>query len=347
MYCVNNAKRTEELRLLFWNRCDEFPNFLEDSFIDRFIKTGLYEVEWHGKPVLYDGGDKTIVYDNGLFMCENLPFPVVNRNGDGNYTPCGCIAQSAKRIKDCHLFILNNADYDSYAVSNSDNTTHVLEGALVEKMPSISFRCVARLFNKSVIEAAHMFADGTIYIKDWTPDKLIPRVTGKLPPPGYQVRGNKKEYWHRPASILFTCGTTHYLIGQDEGSYFGVELPESANTVTQAFNVLMPKIVRKQKNVQRQGEWFIWPVEKPPVILGTISRFGNRQLKLDLPREHYDSNVHSLCADEIVVDYPIWYAKNFSIFHPEHNTLTPSYKNRWYAITCNTAVRSVSVEGVD
>lgn len=242
-----------------------------------------------------------------------------------------------------------------------------------ENAPFISFRCLARFFYNDKMgtlagerrysrEVAKLLVDGTLKIKDFTPSETIKAVkeNGKYIPPssGFtlaQSYPGGPRHWHRSGSVLIRDmrkGGRSYIFGQDEGTYFGCELPKHPRNVTEAYEVLMPKEAIGTEFL-RQGEWFAVPVDKKDVP--EISSDVLSATSVVLPRESKDSNVHELGtddADNIRVDLKtrrIYVVGYWELLHDEHLDLsTPSNKhNQWYTFYENTAIRSFSEEGVD
>lgn len=224
--------------------------------------------------------------------------------------------------------------------------------------PSMSFACLARLLHKRseqvhslVNKAFEEVASGKIVVLDYTPDEKISiphqyRRTEKqrkklVPPaPGFTLVGGKE--WHRPATVLLQRGTIRYVLGQDEGQYFGVELVGGPNTVQEAFDDMVPVEARGKKGIMRQGEWFAIPVEDKdvPAALGLIT-------EIVLPKDAPDSQDHSVQANEIRIGNGCIYAQNFRMTHEEHKDITNRPGEDWYKFVHNTVVKSVSMQGVD
>jgi hypothetical protein len=264
------------------------------------------------------------------------------------------------KAKDNKALLLVDAD--------DNNNTHVISSYIDndEGHPFVSFECVGQMFKdrKDVIE---MLAKGQLVLLDYTPDERIPftanekklnsTIAGrkKLASPkiGFSQVGNS---WHRSGSCLFqhVKSGTCYIFGQDEGTYFGCELPEPAKTVQEAFDVLTPKEVRG-KPYQRQGEWFALPVEEKnvPATKDCVLQFTKGEENIGsygddpvfLPLDDEVSNKHHISTDDgrVGKDGQV-YVKDAKITHDEHQTLVVE---GWATFYRNTAVRSVSQEGVD
>lgn len=160
--------------------------------------------------------------------------------------------------------------------------------------------------------------------------------------------------WHRAATALFydRQRTCYYLLGQDEGTYFGVEISGERviRTVNAAFKALIP-VQAQGSGVLRQGEWFVVPVKEkdlPPLNKRAWAE------KIVLPMETPDSKPHCIFAqsDEpqqfqqlFVATNGRVFAKNFALRHEDHTEIY--CKDHWYTFVRNTAVRSFSQEGVD
>ena len=157
---------------------------------------------------------------------------------------------------------------------DNDRNDLVFDSSLFE-FPVVSFSCMARFF-KNENEFKTRVANGKLKIVDYTPDASIELTKAELetiksknynglvpPEPGYSLIDGTYEVkkWHRSGSVLFYDEEKDMCIltGQDEGTYFGVELPKKCNTIKQAFECLIPKEVKGKKYL-RQGEWFIFHV---------------------------------------------------------------------------------------
>lgn len=146
----------------------------------------------------------------------------------------------------------------------------------------------------------------------------------------------------------------HYIFGQDEGSYFGCELPRKASNIKDAFLALTPKEVLGKK-YDRQGEWFIIEVPESdiPNLKDRFFEFGNEKTGSYnanygyLPIENEESNFHILNNIDhgIISKNGQIYVKGGCIVHSQHETI--NFGNKWHTFYCNNAIRSVSVEGVD
>ena len=162
---------------------------------------------------------------------------------------------------------------------------------------------------------------------------------------------------HRSGAVVLEYKGNYYLFGQDEGTYFGVQLPKAVNTLSQAYNALIPKKVQGKKYV-RQGEWFVVSLEEAglelPALKDCVSCYtNNNPISLNeaviLPREE-GGNAHSIDLNpkgSYRIDFKNRiYAKGFGLSHDEHKSI---YKDdtKWYTFYKNTALKSVSQMGVD
>jgi hypothetical protein len=201
-------------------------------------------------------------------------------------------------------------------------------------------------------------AKGTIQVLDFDPDKTIAysgaekrrkKPENNIPPaPGYTAINAG---WHRPATVLLRNTRTkqHYLMGIDDGQYFGCVLAGKPRTVQHAYSDLVPKVAQEVAGVQRQGEWFVVPVKEKHVPAPPKGSPEICLLRAILPKEDPDSNDHTIEIEEgsgntIRVVGDRIYARDGELLHSQHPRLTWA---GWVMIVRNTAVRSVSVEGVD
>lgn len=236
------------------------------------------------------------------------------------------------------------------------------------KLPVASLLCLAKLCNivsskKQKLEAEHLTKlANTVRLIDFTPQTLTElsekeRRTGRLKQQkgehtlvySYNFR-RARRMWHKPSTCLFLCNNKRFILGRDEATYFGCELPSSccAVSVKEAFEDLKPDEVIGKRGVLRQGEWFAIPV-----AARSVPKIGDKRVitndRINLPVEDASSNIHELNGshyhDIRILDNKI-YARNWNLEHNQHDTLH-SVSGVWYTFARNTAVRSVSQEGVD
>ncbi len=234
-----------------------------------------------------------------------------------------------------------------------------------ERFPTVSFECIRRLYPEkyTVHDIASWLASGSLRVLDYTLDdrrsvtakeeKLIEKgeIHKLQGPVGYTLM-SREGYWHRSGTLLLhdTDLGQYYLLGQDEGTYFGVQLPRRARTVEEAYTVLTPVEARGVKGVQRQGEWFAVPVDEKDVpgaieAIALLTDEGSDTPNVALPVDNVDSNRHILyTTNGRIMGSGQIYAHNPSLTHNEHAELSLV---GWYTFYRNTAVRSVSVQGVD
>lgn len=244
---------------------------------------------------------------------------------------------------------------------------NVLSGTeFAKNFSSISLTTIATMLygvkesgSKEQIKNIHRVADelisGKINLLDITKDVTKPltksekvilnrcnknniNYDGKIPT-GFTLLPHSKK-WHMSSSVLIEKNNKRYIFGQDEGTYFGCELRGTPNTVKDAFINLIPEQAFG-KRYKRQGEWFAVPA-KPPT-----SECLELSLTVGLPKDDELSNNHIVNdAKEIRVDLKrkLIYANGGSLEHDQHNPLIFSGWNCFYK---NTALRSVSEEGVD
>ena len=265
--------------------------------------------------------------------------------------PGAIVVQTTKKLlKDNKLkrMVLINADDDNEMESLVDEFDNL-------GVPATSFRCMQRFYEGN--EALDRISEGKLMMFDFTSDTyknlsvtdkklLSENKTPKPPEPGFSLVGSGAgQRWHRSGTVLLQDKERNFciLMGQDEGTYFGVQLPKMVRTVAEAFESLVPKEVTGQK-YQRQGEWFMVPVDEKDVpTLTECSAYSEDTLVL--PIETADSNYHYLAADEIRVGFDGYvYAQNVNLTHDEHQSLRGI---GWHVFYKNTAVRSFSEQGVD
>lgn len=230
------------------------------------------------------------------------------------------------------------------------------------KLPTTSFACLNRFYtDKSDEVAVQMLASGQLKIVEYNCDdtkslsaedrKVLRRKKNNIPKPpeaGYTLIHSGKGYnWHRSGTVLFQDDKKNMTIlqGQDEGTYFGVELPTKCKTIKEGYNSLIPSEIRNKKVAYiRQGEWFMVSVaEKDVPKLKDCAAYSATDMCL--PIENEDSNIHRIEAYDIRVSKNgLIYAKNPEVYHDEHQSIS---KEGWNTFYKNTALRAFSQEGVD
>lgn len=264
------------------------------------------------------------------------------------------------------LTVLQNGD--------EDNNT-LVDDFQGFNFPTVSFRCLGRFYNeeddtKGISMMAKAIASGDLRVVDFTPDDsrdMTPEdmaadkafwkyrenvVAMRKPkevvlPPMPPERGftAMNDRWHRSATVLMhdKAKRMTLILGQDEGSYFGCEIPGTPKTVADAFTALIPKDLRDRGELLRQGEWFFIPVDETEIPSMTGATVHLEEFAL--PVEHESSNQHRVrCADGRVAKDGSIYALNPSMEHEDHATTEAL---GWHTFRRNTAKRSFSEGGVD
>ena len=352
--------------------------------VDTFLKTGESDAYWGSFPcVREDGGNPSIfvIRRNGsLISCGHFSSaPAVAPY----FLPrCGVawikasdavlVKSSKPKLRKFDL-ILNGDEMD-------DADPSVL---LEDKSAGItaSFDIFAELLapkGKRIPESRILgwLNDGSIRILDSSPDetrKLNPATQRKVsalkeknsnrqpalvklrkairpPEAGFTLMGSSGGLqWHRAATVLFRYGKTVYLIGQDEGTYFGCQLADHPETIKEAYLSLMPEKVRKITGPLRQGEWFAIPVpvSEVPKLEQCIASFSlYTETTCNLPCDDKESKTHSVSSDDGRISAAGIFVCGGTLSHEEHEDLDIP-KKKWMTFVKNTAVRSVSREGVD
>lgn len=318
-----------------------------------------------GNSLLMHGDNPVFFFDNN--NSYNREWAVIKDNivYDYNYN-------STSPISDRIIGIILDRPFKGFAktlILRGDNEFNNLVSGNKLGMPTFSFSALSRMVyndetKKNVGKVVDSMISGAIEVLDFTADEKEPltkaqkkqltahrKSTKNNPPPtgkaGFSIVGNE---WHKSASFLLRHNannmgrnTSHYIFGQDEGTYFGSVLPVPVKTVDEAFEILIPEEA-KEKKYQRQGEWFIIPVDESeiPSIQDTIA-FGS----VVLPLEDEKSNAHTIFTsnDEVInvrvsSDGRI-YAKDSYLYHNQHDTI---YWKGWVTFYRNTALKSVSAE---
>ena len=173
------------------------------------------------------------------------------------------------------------------------------------------------------------------------------------PAPGFSLVNTSPATWHKSATVLIRSGKRTFLMGQDEGTYFGCILADNPSSIDDAYTSLMPKEARGVKGVLRQGEWFAIPVKNqksvpnqfsPETILW--SDIENDDTSLCFGIEDDSSNHHHFRGEVIITKDGRYFARDFEISHNEHASMFGE-NGIWYTFARNTAKSSYSAERVD
>lgn len=159
-------------------------------------------------------------------------------------------------------------------------------------------------------------------------------------------------FLHKAGTVLIKYNKTYFIMGFDDGQYFGCELPKvtaatAPKTIEEGLKLLQPKEVTKSNFIGRQGEWFMIKSEIPVKDVPLNKRFSmcdDSYASCILPKDSMRSNDHAINADWFtLLDGDLhWY--NVVVFHDQHEEMKSYGLVRFIK---NTAVRSVSVNGVD
>lgn len=342
--------------------------------VDDFLVTGKSGCNHNKGPIIVDRDqDVYLVRNNQLFCIGAIEYGVTGEEefspDKGGYDdlkkmgdPDAALIASRQKTGKFHLVVDGDDPDDGsrvrdVSVANASRTT------------TISYECLAQLMNGKRNAALEAVASGKLKVLDCTADerrdvtptqkkplaalrrkrKTTEEIRTALRPPqhGFTLIDGSKWHWHRSATVLLLSGKETWMLGQDDDTYFGVVLPDHPTTIKDAFTSLTPEPIRRIKGVLRQGEWFACPVSEKevPAESDCLAAFDS----LWMPKDDPDSNTHELSADDGRVNSEGVFARNFGLYHEEHGRLTPpsgSHK-QWYRFYHNTAVRSVSQEGVD
>jgi len=357
---------------------DDEDNFLPEASTDGRVlfvnrKTGTVVVEdveqsnclanhtiynRYGLINCIDSGGLDKYLDNDKIFTESNPFvprvraviAVIYKNGE---------------------FILN-ADEDA---ADADGDTLVGEDYF-DEMPTVSFDCLANLIANRVVrnlkQRRTILEKANLKVLDFTPEvkkhvspgllkeytklgeakRVSWRRNQKPPEAGFSliVPGSGGIMWHKSATVVIREKKT-FLMGQDEGTYFGCILKDHPKTVTGAYESLIPESAKGIKGVIRQGEWFAIPVADKVVPDKTDSEclmWGDSSSDCCsiFPVEDKDSNRHCIYGEIIFTKSGKFFARNFGIQHDDHAELRGD-QGRWYTFDRNTALASYSAEKVD
>ena len=328
-----------------------------------FLREGRSTVLFKNKPLLTSNGcGSSIITENNLVFCLSSTVDTDAKTIQDLYhavshldycVPSGVLINCKKRtpqIKNFKMLVLVNGDID---VDNSPQYS-LLDDVSGEGMPTTSFNCLNMFYLQG--EGLSRLASGELKVVDYTLDeirnltshdrKVMSRKKNNvpLPPePGFTLVNNR---WHRSGTVLLQDKDRKMCIimGQDEGTYFGCELPKMVKTIPEAYVSLIPEEIREVP-FQRQGEWFMIEVDSElvPDHKNCIAEADEIYLQIDSD----DSNLHSVYGDQIRVGQDGFiYAKSPSVTHDQHESINGD-SEKWYTFYKNTALRSFSQEGVD
>lgn len=266
---------------------------------------------------------------------------------------------------------------------NADEEVSELEfvgSSYYEDMPCVSFNCLVNLVEDKVITStsaredvlskarieivAFSLAETRKITKTLQAALTAARKSSNFrflawgakqnpPAPGFSLVDGSPAKWHKSATVLIRNGKRTFLMGQDEGTYFGCILADNPSSIDAAYVSLMPKEARGVKGVLRQGEWFAIPVQNqksvpdqfsPETILWTD--INNDDTALCFGIEDDDSNHHYFRGEVIITKDGRYFARDFSIEHDEHAAMRGE-NGVWYTFARNTAKASYSAERVD
>lgn len=212
-------------------------------------------------------------------------------------------------------------------------------------MPTASFLFIQKLYRKKINILSHI--KSKFKLIDYELEEKIPlnfeerkcRNKSKLIPPKSRFSINYKN-WHRYQSVLLNDPENKMwiLAGEDEGAYFVQQLPKRAKNIDDAFNSLVPKQAIG-KEYDRQGKWFIVPVDKSEVPdHGDCVSSHNESICLPL-ENNLDKTHHIRGEDVRVGKNNVIYANNFQISHDYYAPITKTKTKGWFAFYRNNSVR--------
>ncbi len=151
----------------------------------------------------------------------------------------------------------------------------------------------------------------------------------------------------RPEACVLKYKERYFLSSMDSNWYFLSELPRPVRTVDEAFEVLLPERLQKDKTVEykRQGEWFF---VEAPVMSGVTPKqvYQSLQKRFELPKDRPNSNAHIATRGlSGPADKKIFVSG--SIHHSEHRMLVLSKAGspKIFEALHNSAVASWSAGG--
>lgn len=354
--------------------------------LDSFLRTGKSEVTHKGHPLVYDTQNAILWIKDGLVFqveewCHRSQKERVAVDGEklrewyhglvirdfSHPDMMGTIVPSL--VREAKFTLVMDGD------ENGGKVLHPKDARLAT---TLSYECLGQLLATPgrigirSEEVAKRIASSKLKVVAATADETLP-VTAKVKTQIAALREKKMKWkdvqaeikppeagmtllrknstssnWHRSATVLISDGTKTYLIGQDDDTYFGCELADNPKTISAAFTSLIPQRLRRKKGIFRQGEWFAIPIptNKVPAAEKCVC---TAQDAVILPKDHPNSNDHYVgsCDGEAVRVSPEGvFVISGILEHVEHpEVILP--KDKWFTFIRNTAIRSVSQEGVD
>lgn len=331
-----------------------------------YLTSGTPELVYNKKIIVnsqcddYIGNEKIFVIDKGLVCYHRISYTLGALYGvirEGKF-------QSGREL---HGVIVPQKFGDNKAlfIANGDeDRNYLVDFATNQKsFPTLSFQCFRRFFfENDVYKSISLLVSGKVKVLDVRPDETIEMTAKELKE--YERKGLDYKYvpkyhppqagftvvypgkWHRPATLLVYHSESRRTIifGQDEGSYFGCEVPGYPKTISDAFEALIPKELRGRKDLRRQGEWFFAPISKkavPPVEKSLVTYVES----FCLPVENEDSKSHVVdCSKMRLTKDGRIYVCDPAVSHEDHDTLD---LEGWYTVHRNLAKQSFSEQGVD
>ena len=255
--------------------------------LKKFILNGIETNFQFGEHPVYftdEHPGAVVIIDRKVFSFE-LSFFEEYGNKDNFYkskrfetewkVPSGVFVKYKSKFE--NFFISNGDDYSEFNETQAQNRKSFPKYLILTEdtdIPTISFRCLGFLIEETPIKVADMLVSGDLTLVDFLPDKVVKlrnfekgKAWQTLTPPDSSFNivwstYERSHIWHRSGTIVIynKIKKETYIVGQDEGTYFGCLLPSNPKTVKQAFECLIPKEVKGK--FQRQGEWFVTRVFK-------------------------------------------------------------------------------------
>lgn len=293
-------------------------------------------------------GILTLIRNKDLVIDDDFIYYSDNHKQD---IPIGYIANDN--------LLLINGDADV-----SHRSIHINDDIGKDKHITISFRCLARFFNKGKDPSKKEIINAleSVGVIDYTEDNT--KKSTKCPGFGY-VR-TWGDNWHRSASVLFIVNEELYiLMGVDDDQYFGcsfaTEVGKPITNLQLAYKMLMPKHIREvsPKNIMRQGEWFFVKLDGKPIDYVGAEKINYNCSDIEIQHVLRSRNDGPTSNNHVVMAKKLWFINdsfninngnkipvfhNPCVYHNQHPEL--NIIGYWWPIE-NTAIQSFSEEGVD
>lgn len=394
IYHLENKDDLNELQQHSHHR--DFKN--ESFMLETYVETGSPSMMYKNDVLVLDRNEELYMISNGLiysiseYGLDSLFQVPLGENGEVHHLGLG------ERLNERTSLLvglvlpkpIKGMDTKLGLIINGDEENNQLVDTVLINCPTISFNCLGRFYNSSDRHVFARIVNGDCKILEFTPQEQRPLttkeqkewdryvefqgavrqgkkpkkvVTAPQPPePGFvKVNG----MWHRSSTVLFYDRVENFtiLMGVDEDQYFGSQLATNSKSIANAYASLIPKELKNEGDLVRQGEWFFVLVneDEVPPVEKSIALFD----RIVLPVEHSTSHAHWVLASNHIEEFNSYDVEDETIETPTHGRIGqdgtiyvyhPTMVHAqhvevrvhgWHRFVRNTAIRSFSEGGVD